>query len=103
MFYCFCMCDAGVDMAFQNLHDMFYCSCLFDAGVDMAFQNLHDMFYFKVELNYVYNVTLVQSRTMKEVHADIEAEIRRRVKPVHVLVSVSGAISVFLLFKVLLK
>ena len=46
--------------------------------VDMAFESLHDMFYFKVELDYIYNVTLVQSRTFEQVRADLIAKIHLR-------------------------
>ena len=69
----------------------------------MAFESLHDMFYFKVELDYVYNVTLVQNRTFEQVSADIQAEIDARMRPFRSVVSVSGLVSMILLFQVFLK
>ena len=69
----------------------------------MAFESLHDMFYFKVELDYVYNVTLVQNRTFEEVSRDIQSEIDTRMQPFRSVISVSGLISMILLFQVFLK
>lgn len=66
-------------------------------------RDIEEMFYFRVDLDYEYNVTLVQSKTYREIRDDIKREIDEKLAFLSKVTLVTNVLFLIFLFFTFIK
>ena len=78
------------------------CHLLF-VEVKVIFNNMTEMFYFDVDVEYTYNVTMVQSKGYEQISRDIKNAIADKLWYFKVTVQLSDVVMMLLLLLIFIK